>query len=211
MRNVVYPRGGWGRAAQYVKHRLQRLPDTPERISRGIAAGVFVTFTPFFGLHFLFAAIIAWATRGNILASLLGTFFGNPFTFPFIGFVSLGLGYLLLGMPFDAALFGVGKNIPHEYCGLGCQFLNAATDLWQNFKAIFTPEVVRWRGLVRFYNDVFYPYMIGGIIPGAVCGLTTYYLFVPLIGAYQNRRRKALRAKLDQLKKKSIPANEKNG
>ncbi|HEY9022386.1 MAG TPA: DUF2062 domain-containing protein, partial [Paracoccaceae bacterium] len=35
-----WPRGGWTRAAQYVRHRLHRLPDTPEKIARGIFAGV---------------------------------------------------------------------------------------------------------------------------------------------------------------------------
>jgi hypothetical protein len=50
---AFYPRGGWTRAAWYVAHRLRRLPDPAHRISRGIFAGVFVSFTPFYGLHFL--------------------------------------------------------------------------------------------------------------------------------------------------------------
>ena len=79
-----YPRGGWRRAASYVGHRLRRLPDPPHRIARGIAAGVFVCFTPFFGLHFFMAAILAFLMQGNIVAALLATFFGNPLTFPFI-------------------------------------------------------------------------------------------------------------------------------
>ena len=29
----LWPRGGWARAYYYVKHRLKRLPDTPERIA----------------------------------------------------------------------------------------------------------------------------------------------------------------------------------
>ncbi|MEM9551176.1 MAG: DUF2062 domain-containing protein, partial [Pseudomonadota bacterium] len=43
---MLYPRGGWARAFHYVKHRVRRLPDSPERIARGIWAGVFTTFTP---------------------------------------------------------------------------------------------------------------------------------------------------------------------
>ena len=76
--DFVYPRGGWGRAFEYVKHRVRRLPDTPEKISRGIWAGVFTTFTPFYGLHFLVAVLIARVMRGNILASLLGHVFRQP-------------------------------------------------------------------------------------------------------------------------------------
>ena len=68
-----YPRGGWTRAALYVVHRIRRLPDPAHRISRGVAAGVFVCFTPYFGLHFVMATLIAWVIRGNILAALLAT------------------------------------------------------------------------------------------------------------------------------------------
>ena len=71
----LWPRGGWSRAFQYVQHRLRRLPDSPERIGRGIWAGVFTTFTPFYGLHFIFAAMVAFVMRGNILASMMATFF----------------------------------------------------------------------------------------------------------------------------------------
>lgn len=205
--DFFYPRGGWSRAAQYVKHRVRRLPDTPEKISRGIAAGVFTTFTPFYGLHFITAAIVASIMRGNILAALLATFFGNPLTYIPIGFASLGTGYWLLGRPFNAALFGIGRDIPDDFCALGCRFGNAFSDIWMNLVAIFTPAKSDWTGLVAFYHEVFYPYLIGGIAPGIIAGAVAYYLSLPLITAYQNRRRKALRAKLDQLKKKSPSAS----
>ena len=75
---LLWPKGGWKRAFLYVKHRVRRLPDSPERIPRGIWAGVFTTFTPFYTLHFVVAAIIARIMNGNILAALSATFFGNP-------------------------------------------------------------------------------------------------------------------------------------
>ena len=49
---------------------------------------------------------------------------------------------------------------------------------------------------------MFYPYLIGCILPGIVSGLVCYYLTVPVIRAYQSRRRGALKAKLAALKKK---------
>ena len=105
----LYPRGGWGRAFEYVKHRVRRLPDTPEKISRGIWAGVFTTFTPFYGLHFVVAAIIARVMRGNIFAALMATFFGSPPTYIPIAIASLGTGHWMLGRPFNAATFGFGQ------------------------------------------------------------------------------------------------------
>ena len=76
-----YPRSGWPRALQYIRHRISRLHGSPECISRGVAAGVFVTFSPLYGLHFLLSALIAWLMKGNIVAALLATFFGNPLTY----------------------------------------------------------------------------------------------------------------------------------
>ena len=194
--NLVYPRGGWTRAAQYVKHRVRRLPDTPQKIARGIFAGVFVTFTPFFGLHFIVAMIVAKIIRGNILASLMATFVGNPLTFPAIGYVCLTFGSWILGRP-----SGPGENI-------GKKFVNAAHDLWYNFMAVFTPKVADWRSLWEFNHDVFFPYIVGGLVPGFILASASYYLALPVISAYQDRRKKALRAKLDQLKKKTTSAED---
>jgi len=197
MFEMLWPRGGWGRAAQYVKHRVRRLPDTPEKIARGIWAGVFASFTPFYGLHFFIAAGTAMIMRGNVLASLMATFFGNPLTYLPIAWAALATGHWLLGTPMDLGLIAGPRE---AVCGIGCQFSNAFQDLWHNFEAIFTRQKTDWRGLTEFYNEVFYPYMIGGIIPGIVTATVCYYLSVPVIRAYQNRRRKVLREKLAQLK-----------
>lgn len=185
-----WPRGGWARAAQYVRHRLRRLPDTPEKIARGIWAGVFTTFTPFFGLHFICAALIAKVMRGNIIAALLATFFGNPLTYLPIAAISLGTGHWLLG---SRPRRGMEES-------LGEKFAGAWGDLWHNLLAIFTPEKADWHQLGVFYDEVFFPYMVGGILPGVIAGTIAYYVSVPLLRAYQNRRRKQLRAKLEKLK-----------
>jgi uncharacterized protein (DUF2062 family) len=194
--DFFYPRGGWVRAFEYVKHRVRRLPDTPEKISRGIWAGVFVAFTPFYGLHFICAALLAKLMRGNILASLLATFFGNPLTYLPIAATSLWFGHLILGRrPTD----GIERS-------LGKKFTEAWADLWHNLKAIFTDETMEWAGLVRFHDDVFLPYLVGGLIPGVITASIVYGLSVPVIRAYQNRRRKKLEAKLAQLRGENPPA-----
>lgn len=196
----VWPRGGWGRAARYVQHRVRRLPDTPEKIARGIWAGVFTAFTPFYGLHFVVAAVLAMVMRGNVLASLMGTFFGNPLTYVPIGVISLRTGHWLLGGRFDHS---IAADAPggRGLCNIGCQFGRAFNDLWQNFKAIFTSARMDWQGLANFYQEVFLPYLVGGILPGIVAATICYMLAVPMIRVYQNRRRKKLSEKLAQLKK----------
>ena len=96
--HLLWPNGGWSRRFEYVKYRVKRLPDSPKRISLGIAAGVFASFTPLYGFHFFVAMIIAKLIRGNMLAALTGTFFGNPLTYVPIGVISLNFGCFILGI-----------------------------------------------------------------------------------------------------------------
>ncbi len=195
---VIYPRGGWKRAYHYVQHRLQRLPGAPEMIARGIACGVFVSFTPFFGLHFFLAVGLALIVRGSLIASLLGTFFGNPLTYLPIAATSLGTGYAILRIPPKQALEG----------SIFRKFTNAAADLRDNFLALFTPDRADWTRLLRFWDDIFLPWLIGGIIPGVIFAVLSYYVSVPLIRAYQNRRKGALKAKLVELRDRVKPKDE---
>lgn len=174
--HFFYPRGGWARAGRYVIHRLRRLPDPAHKISRGIAIGVLVSFTPFFGMHFVVAAFLAYLIGGNIIASLLSTFFGNPITFPVIATASVELGSWILGKP----------HIPLPEVVSG--FSYASLELWTNLGAIFTADVVRWSSLSGFMSNVFLPYLVGGLILGFLCGILAYFLANPIIASYQRGR-----------------------
>ena len=72
------------RASLFYFLKLIRVKDSVDKLAIGFACGAMVSFTPFIGFHFLLAIIFAYILRGNIVASLIGTFVGNPFTFPFI-------------------------------------------------------------------------------------------------------------------------------
>lgn len=184
---ALWPRGGWNRAAIYMKHRLRRLPDAPHRIARGIFAGVFISFTPLFGLHFVAAAFLAWIMRGNILASLMATFVGNPVTFPFIAAFGVELGNWLLGHP--------GVMSPLE---IFSDFGQASVEFWGNIQSLFTHEPAHWERLERFFFRVYLPYLVGGTLLGIIAGIAGYYVSLPVIIAYQNRRKKKLRDRLDK-------------
>ena len=192
MSESFYPKGGWRRASQYIVHRVRRLPDPAHKISRGIAAGVFTCFTPFFGLHFIISAGLAWILRGNILAALLATFVGNPLTFPLIAAISMEMGSFLLGvgaLPLPLVL---------------SSFSGAANDLWHNFVAIFTADTAHWEGLLRFWDRVFLPYLVGGILPGIAAGIAAYFLSNPLIAAYQKARLARLKKKFAKRRERAI-------
>ena len=93
----LWPRRNWSRSIRYMAYRLWRLRASSHTIALGCACGVFAAFTPFLGGHFILAGVLAWITRGSILASALGTFVGSPLTFPFIWFASFSLGNWVLG------------------------------------------------------------------------------------------------------------------
>lgn len=166
VKELFAPRKGWRRGIEYLGHRMQRLPDTPHSISLGFACGVLASFTPFFGFHFVIAAALAWVVRSNIFASAVGTFFGNPLTFPFIMGVSLKLGGLILG----------------QHGGVDTSFTEYG----------FLDKVIH---LLENITELMLPYFIGGLGPGLICAAVAYFLLTPTVGAYQRRRRKKLMAR----------------
>ena len=187
-----WPKGGWTRAFHYVNYRLRRLPDSSQKISRGIWAGLFPTFTPFYGLHFLTAAIVARLFNGHLLSALFTTLFGNSLTYVPIGVISLQTGHFVVGTDY----------IPSGECGKSIleKCLDAGADLKQNIFALVKGLKTDWSRLEIFYQEVFFPYMIGGIIPGLIMASLGYYLSEPIIRAYQNRRKGFLLKKLRALK-----------
>ena len=58
-----------------------------------------------------------------------------------------------------------------------------------------------------FWNEVFYPYLIGGILPGIIAATIAYYLSVPVIRAYQKRRAKQIQKKFEALKERAAKAS----
>ena len=173
-------------------HRLRRLPDPPHRIARGVFVGTFANFPPIFGIQIPVAALLAWAVRGNVLAAVLGTLLSNPITTPIIALVSLNLGYWMLGSPENVSLNGVFAA-----------FAAAGQDLWHNLGAAFTEETAHWDGLILFWQRIYFPYLIGSILPGLATSALFAWISVPIVTAAQALRRKRLLSR--RLARKSRP------
>jgi len=194
----VWPQGGWTRAFHYLRHRLGRLPDQPHRIARGVAVGTFISFSPVFGLHMVGAAAIAWVMRANVIVALAATFIGNPISYPFIALFSMRLGHALLGRHFEGRI----------HTTFWRAFGNASQDLWHNIVAIFTGAPPHWDALIVFFDAIFLPYLVGGTVLGVAAGLVAYYLTLPVVAAYQHRRRLRIKERLDALKTRLAQRNE---
>ena len=187
---VIFSLKGISRAIEYVGIRLKRIPDTPHKISLGMSCGIFASFTPLFGLHFLIAGLLSYLLRANVLASLIGTFVGNPITFPIITVFNLKLGEWILGSS--------------EYSsGDGGKIFEGFLDfIFLIYKSFFTEGSIGENNVPRmneFLNGVFIPYSLGGLILGIFIAVISYFLLRPLVATYQ-KKRSALKAK--RLKKK---------
>lgn len=102
IREVFWPSMGWRRATKYVVLRTIRLSDATHKIALGLTFGTLVSFTPFVGTHFIQAGFFAYIFRANILAALIGTFIGNPWTLPFMWWSAITFGsflFKLFGLP----------------------------------------------------------------------------------------------------------------
>ena len=187
---VVFSLKGITRAIEYVGIRLKRIPDTPHKISLGMSCGIFASFTPLFGLHFLIAGLLSYVLRANVLASLIGTFIGNPITFPIITVFNLKLGEWILGS--------------NEYSsGDGGKIFEGFLDfIFLIYKSLFTEGSIGENSVPRmneFLYGVFIPYSLGGLILGISVAIISYFLLRPLVSTYK-KKRDSLKAK--RLKKK---------
>ena len=68
----------------------------------------------------------------------------------------------------------------------------ALVSTWGTIKSWFGYGPSMMDGLLTFLDEVFLPYLIGGIIPGLICGAAFYFALGPIVNAYQERRRKKL-------------------
>ena len=84
------------RTKKYILVNLKRMKGSSHEIAIGLACGISISFTPFLGLHALLALTLAWALRASMAAALIGTLFGNPWTFPFIWYFSYEIGKLFI-------------------------------------------------------------------------------------------------------------------
>lgn len=151
----------WLKYKKYWKSRLAKLKGTPQSIAVGAACGIAISFTPFVGAHMMLAMIMAWVLRGNIMAALVGTTVGNPWTFPFIW----------------VSIFYTGRKI------LGSDYTEAANI---DFAEVFAKAV---KALINldfdlFFNDIWpivFPMMVGCIPFCIVVWTAAYYVIKMMI------------------------------
>jgi uncharacterized protein len=85
--------------------KILSLDAHPGHISAGFAVGVFISFTPFFGLHTPLAIALAFILRLNKLTCITGAWVNTPLTMVPVLMASYNLGRFLLGKPHKVLVF----------------------------------------------------------------------------------------------------------
>ncbi|MDP2122112.1 MAG: DUF2062 domain-containing protein [Hoeflea sp.] len=165
LRTALWPRRSFGRSFQYFIKRVLRLTATPHAIAAGVAAGVFASWTPLLGFHFILAFAIAYVLAGNMVAAALGTAFGNPLSFPFIWASTLKLGNMLIGV-----------EVAHQ-------------------RHVDLEALLGRLEVSQLWDPVIKPMLIGAIPPGLVCAVGFYILTYWGVGLFQTRRQSRLAAR----------------
>jgi len=147
--------------------RLLAIDDPPERTALAFSVGVFIAFSPFLGLHTIAATALAFLFRFNKIAIYTGTFVNNPFfTLVPIIVASYAVGAFILGRPLTIPAEGVEllKN-PHLSTG-------------DYYRRLF----------VQSWNDVVWPFSVGGMVLSVICSLLAYPLTLRTLRAYHRRK-----------------------
>ena len=162
---------------RFIKTRILHTDDSPERIARGIAVGLFTAWLPFFGLHIILALIFAAIIRANKAMALLFIWISNPLTALFIYYPAYQVGHFILGFFRDTPTVDPGQleNLFAEALSLKRIVLEFFTlDLWKQVWDVFT-EI----GLEMF---------IGGVLLGLIVAKVSYWLSLMLITRVRSRR-----------------------
>jgi uncharacterized protein (DUF2062 family) len=190
VRAWIWPRGGFKRAGRYLWRRVARIRATPHGIAAGFAAGTAVSFLPLPGLHFVLGAALALGTRGSVIASMIGTAIGNPWTFPFIWLGAYKIGHTL----------GIGANGIAE-SSIGDSLKMAVADLLNgNFR---DAAIESW--------PVLAPALVGGAIMSACVWALVYFAIKPIVARYQARRSQNMAAGRARWRRPKAPAPKASG
>jgi len=101
----------WWESLRETGRRLVSLRASPHEIALGCALGAFVSITPLLGVQTVMAVVFAFLLRASIPAAIIGTFVGNPLSWPFIWVSTYMAGLHMMGLEgaFDPA--SVERNI----------------------------------------------------------------------------------------------------
>jgi uncharacterized protein (DUF2062 family) len=110
----------------HIRQRLRQilhLDESPNRTAAAFALGVFIAFSPTYGLHTLSVLACAWLFRLNVVAVMAGSLINNPWTLvPFLA-ATFWAGFTVMGQPAPPAMQWEGLTPETLYQQIAPYFL----------------------------------------------------------------------------------------
>ena len=145
-------------------HTLLMLRDTPHRVAKGFAIGIFIGWLPIVGAQIAIAAFVSWISKANFLASMPGVWVSNPITM----------------VPMYYICNVVGATIAGEAVSM-----EALSMHWEQVTSLGTIDAMKY--LVTELSSAFLAMVIGGTLIGIVAAVPGYVIMQRIIVRYQER------------------------
>jgi len=152
--------GGLKVIRSYLRDYYQNLMEIPGKendIATGFAIGIFISFSPWIGLHIILIFLVTRLFKKSFGAGVLASLVFNPITAPFLWTIEYRVGKLVM------SIFN-GYNAP-------------------SLKISFTEFSVLWDNIVT----AFYPIFFGGLVLGVPASLLSYFLVQRSLRLYRKR------------------------
>jgi hypothetical protein len=141
--------------------KLLAIRDTPEAIAGGVAIGIFIGFTPLFGLKTILTILFAWLTGSNIIAAVIASAAHDVLLplMPAVFRLEYDVGFWLLSHP---------HHLPPPLTRMHLQ------GHWRHWTTFFT---------------VGKPLLVGSVVCGAPFALLSYVLTQRLVARHQRKKK----------------------
>lgn len=176
-------------ALRFVKLRILHTDDSPERIARGLALGVFVAWLPLMGIQMALAWIAAALFKANKVMALLGAWLSNPATAVVIYYPAYRLGRWLLG--FAAHKPEIDPEIMED-------LFEETLSLYRLITEFHTPDF--WKEVSAAAMNIGLETLLGGVIIGAAAAKLTHWLSFRAVIYYRRRKERKREKKLKKIK-----------
>jgi uncharacterized protein (DUF2062 family) len=158
------------RRLKAIARHLVNLRASPHEIALGCAIGAFVSVTPLLGVQTILAILLAGLLRASVPAAIVGTFVGNPLSWPFIWTSTYAMGLQIVGLEgmLDPATF------QHNMLTVWAALVERSPHLLDATVTLLWPLV--------------WPMLAGSIPLGLLTGAVVYYICKNGVQVWRHRR-----------------------
>jgi uncharacterized protein (DUF2062 family) len=149
----------------FIKLRILHVSDSPHKIAMGVAAGLFIAWTPVLGIHMLLVLALCALLRANKLAGIAGVWVCNPLTFGVVYIPSYFVGRVVVD--FVRGVPGLDRAEVEKLLRQMSSVGNILTDF---HRAAF------WREMFDLLIKIGLELWVGCLIVGLLAAVAGYFL-----------------------------------